>query len=620
MSSSSRVYDRKPVADTEQKLDLTRLGSYTIVRKLARGGMAELFLARSVGPEGFEKLVVIKKILPRYAEHPRFVQLFLDEAKLAASFDHPNIVQVYDMGRVDGHYFFAMEYVHGQDLRGILRRSDRTHQLTPIEYVVQISRALASALHHAHERRRPDGTLRDIVHRDVSPSNVLVSYDGAIKLADFGVAKATTSTQRTRTGTLKGKVGYMSPEQARGLTIDRRSDIFSLGVVMYELVAVRRLFKTDNDLATIQSIINNPPPPLMRHRSDCPPELEQIINKALEKEPATRFQTAQEVQQALEELAREHKLNQSPIALSRYVSGLFEAEIAAWRDALQAGSTVTEFLVASGGPSTPVSESGLDVPFAPSGDEVDEDEEELDPDLDEEDEKSEQTAGPPVPVLSGSIHTDAEIEEATAIAPPPIMPDLVDTPPPPVPKLPPAKPAEADIRADSTPTRPAPAAPSPTPAPPIVPAAPVVPADQIFEAIETTVSPSPFRDEASTTVDVKHFGAEPGMGQRQPQESQAVTTVGAPRLPTPAAGVVVGPQTPPIGIPAMTTYPVLVTGSQQQMSAWENDSLTPQRRRLVIFGVVTAALIIIVVIIAIIAGGGESAKDAPADEPASEKN
>jgi serine/threonine protein kinase len=169
---------------------MARLGGYTIVRKLAKGGMAEIYLARSLGPEGFEKLVVLKRILPKYASNPKFVQLFLDEAKLAASLDHPNVVHVYDMGRVDGHYFFTMEYVHGQDTRSILRKASRLkgHHI-PIAIAVQIVRSMASALHHAHERKRPDGTARDIVHRDVSPSNILVSYDGAIKLADFGVGE-----------------------------------------------------------------------------------------------------------------------------------------------------------------------------------------------------------------------------------------------------------------------------------------------------------------------------------------------------------------------------------------------------------------------------------------------
>src|SRR5579883_643465 len=167
--------------------------------------MADIYLARSVGPEGFEKLVVLKRILPSHASNPRFVKLFLDEAKLAAGLDHPHIAHTYEMGKVDGSYFFTMEYVHGQDLRATLRRSDRMNRKFPLDHAVGIGRDVAAALHYAHERRRPDGTLLDIVHRDVSPSNVLVSYDGVTKLVDFGVAKAATSSVKTRTGTLKGK-------------------------------------------------------------------------------------------------------------------------------------------------------------------------------------------------------------------------------------------------------------------------------------------------------------------------------------------------------------------------------------------------------------------------------
>ncbi len=395
------------------KLEMSRLGGYTIVRKLAKGGMAEIYLARSLGPEGFEKLVVLKRILPKYAENPKFVQLFLDEAKLAASLDHPNVVHVYDMGRVDNHYFFTMEYVHGQDTRSILRKASRIkgHEI-PIAIAVQIVRSMASALHHAHERKRPDGAARDIVHRDVSPSNILVSYDGAIKLADFGVAKAATSSVRTRTGALKGKVGYMSPEQARGTMIDRRSDVFSLGVVLWELLAMRRLFKTDNDLATIQAIINTPPPSLTELRDDCPPELDRIARKALEKEPATRYQSAQQLQRDLEELARELKLDQSSISLSSYMTELFADEIIAWRDAQSAGSTVTDFIVAHSGPAaTPVSESD----FSPE----DAEDEELDEDeLEADEEVSELAAQEPQPPRAGTIE---EPDDATDFGPPPIM-------------------------------------------------------------------------------------------------------------------------------------------------------------------------------------------------------
>lgn len=406
------------MSEAEPQRELSRLGGYTIVRKLAKGGMAEIYLARSLGPEGFEKLVVLKRILPKYAENPKFVQLFLEEAKLAASLDHPHIVHVYDMGRVDGHYFFTMEYVHGQDSRSILRKASRGKDV-PIAIAVLIARTMAAALHHAHERKRPDGTARDVVHRDVSPSNILVSYDGAIKLADFGVAKAASSTVRTRTGALKGKVGYMSPEQARGMAIDRRSDIFSLGVVLWELVAMRRLFKTDNDLATIQAIINATPPLLTEFRRDSPPELDRIVRKALEKDPATRYQTAQQLQHDLEELARELKLDQSSIALSTYMSDLFAEEISAWRDAQSAGATVTDFIVSHSSPmnATPVSESdfSLDDP----GDVEEED-------LEEDDEEDPEAAVPTLPPRAGVID---EPDDRTDFGPPPVMADsAVDNP------------------------------------------------------------------------------------------------------------------------------------------------------------------------------------------------
>jgi serine/threonine protein kinase len=337
-----------------------RLGSYEVVRKLARGGMAELFLARTVGPEGFEKLVVLKKILPSHAENPKFVRLFLDEAKLAATLDHPHIAHVYDMGKVDGNYFFAMEYVHGQDVRTTMRRTARVNQQFPIDHAVQIARNVAAALHYAHERRRPDGSLLEIVHRDVSPSNILVSYDGAVKLVDFGVAKAATSTVKTRTGTLKGKISYMSPEQAKGAPIDRRSDIFSLGIVLWEMITTQRLFKAENDLATIQQIINSKAQPPSQLRPECPPELERVILRALATEIDSRYQTAEQLQLDLEELAREQKLKQSTVALRTYMHELFDDEIRAWSEAQASGQTLTEHMIEKATQlTTPVSESEL---------------------------------------------------------------------------------------------------------------------------------------------------------------------------------------------------------------------------------------------------------------------
>ncbi|MGE5181788.1 MAG: serine/threonine-protein kinase [Acidobacteriota bacterium] len=390
------------------RLEATRLGSYEILRKIARGGMAELLLARTRGPEGFEKLVVLKKILPHHAENPRFVRLFLDEAKLAATLDHPNIAHVYDMGTVDGNYFFAMEYVHGQDVRATMRRTTRLGKHFPIDHAVQIAHNVAAALHYAHERRRADGALLDIVHRDVSPSNILISYDGATKLVDFGVAKAATSSVKTRTGTLKGKISYMSPEQAKGAPIDRRSDIFSLGIVLWELVTAQRLFKSDNDLATIQMIINSKPQPPSQLRAECPSELERIIMRALSPELATRYQTAEEMQLDLEELAREAKLKQSTVALRAHMQVLFDAEIKAWIEAQASGITLTDHVIGAttSDMTTPVSESELEY--------LEED----------EDEDEDSTVEPPTALRSEHGVLDAPTQQ---MPPAPLMP-----PPPPV--------------------------------------------------------------------------------------------------------------------------------------------------------------------------------------------
>jgi len=567
------------VSKADPTPELTRLGSYAIVRKLAKGGMAELFLARSVGPEGFEKLVVLKKILPRYAENPRFVQLFLDEAKLAASLDHPHIVHVYDMGRVEGNYFFTMEFVHGQDVRTILKHASRTRHDLPLSVAVQIGRNVAAALHHAHERRHPDGTLRNIVHRDVSPSNILVSYDGAIKLADFGVAKASSSSVRTRTGALKGKVGYMSPEQARGASIDRRSDIFSLGVVLWELVTMRRLFKSENDLATIQAIINTPPAPLIDHRPEAPAELDRIVRKALEKDPAARYQNAQEVQHDLDELVREIKLEQSSIAVGNFMHELFANELAALRAAESTGVTANDFL-ASGGVnpdlSAPISESELSLDDP--GDEVGED--------GPEDEVSESTS---LPARAGSIHRDEDDDDATDFGPPPTLetPGSTTVPKPPVvasaptpsgkkknefeqesesfvatrlrpnPMTPPTKPA-FDEGATSV------ASPAFTDEAPTVTAPPELVKDAFAEAAETVVAatsypgPSPY-DPTAVAFE------PPAATRRPPSEPRTSPYPHAP--PTPSAP-------PKSSIPAPLPRP----GAARAQEAWSPDEDLPSPR------------------------------------------
>ena len=355
--------------------------------------MAELFLARTVGPNGFEKVVALKKILPKYTSRQKYISLFCDEARLAASLNHANIVQVYDIGIDAGNYFFAMEYLHGQDVRTILHRTWAEGEKMPIRFAVQIATQVAAALHYAHEMRRPDGSLVDIVHRDVSPSNIIVTYDGAVKLLDFGVAKAATRTVKTRTGTLKGKISYMSPEQAKGAPVDRRSDLFSLGIVLWEMVTTSRLFRGENDLATLQLIINVPPKKPTEARPDCPAELERIILKALSQDISQRYQTADEMVRDLEAFSKAADLGPSPTALSAYVSALFAAEINSWNEARAAGVPLAEHLTHIGDMTEPVLESefieAMDLPAMlaaeEAADSMDEEAEEGDDDDDDDD-------------------------------------------------------------------------------------------------------------------------------------------------------------------------------------------------------------------------------------------
>ncbi|HEX4460669.1 MAG TPA: serine/threonine-protein kinase, partial [Polyangia bacterium] len=220
-----------------------RLGDYEILKRLAVGGMAEIFLARVRKLTGFQKMVVIKRILPQLAQNTDFVEMFLDEARIAATLEHPHIVQTYDVGMIDDSYYIAMEYLHGEDVRSIMRAVNTRLQAPPIEQALHIIISAAAGLHYAHEKVGFDGAPLDIVHRDVSPQNLIVTYEGSVKLLDFGIAKASNRLRETRVGTLKGKVPYMSPEQCRSEQLDRRSDIYSLGILMWELTLSRRLYR-----------------------------------------------------------------------------------------------------------------------------------------------------------------------------------------------------------------------------------------------------------------------------------------------------------------------------------------------------------------------------------------
>ena len=319
--------------------------------------MAEIYLARllGVGIEGFEKLVVLKRILPQHALDPELLRMFLDEARLSATLTHPHITEVYDVGADGDAPFFAMEYVHGANLRELMRahaaRRRRPGDRRAAGAGVRDRRSSpprAAGLHYAHERLGPGGEPLGIVHRDVSPSNVLVSYDGAVKVSDFGIAKWALQRTRTQEGTLKGKFAYMSPEQCRGRAVDRRSDVFALGTILYELTTGAAPFTGDSDLEILNRIATGvaPPPAWPEEKGVYPPALAAIVMRALAPDPDHRYPTMQALQVALEGFAREASLPVSTVALGELMQRLFAEELAAWHEAQRAGKSLGEHLAA----------------------------------------------------------------------------------------------------------------------------------------------------------------------------------------------------------------------------------------------------------------------------------
>lgn len=318
-----------------------RLGKYDLIRQIAVGGMAELYLGRTLGLEGFEKLVVLKRILPQYRENERFVSMFLNEARLAATLQHPNIAQVYDIGQEQGEYFFAMEYVHGEDLGRVIDSAAEHGVGVPLDAALTLVAGLCAGLNYAHAKAGPDGRPLNIVHRDVSPSNVLVSYDGAVKLVDFGIARA-GSAPSTRGG-IKGKVSYMSPEQCRGGgLVDRRSDLYAVGTILYELTTGRLPFAGDSEYGILNQIVNLDVPRPTSIVPSYPPALEAIVMRALARDPAQRYSTALELQSHIEDFAHDNRLRISPLVLARVMSSLFPQRLEEWDHARAQGAFFVE--------------------------------------------------------------------------------------------------------------------------------------------------------------------------------------------------------------------------------------------------------------------------------------
>jgi hypothetical protein len=278
--------------------DLT-FGKYRLVQRLAYGGMAEVFLARVSGAAGFEKDVVIKRLHPQFCADRDFVAMLIDEAHIASQLAHTNICQVLDLGEVEGTYYLALEYIDGHDLFTVMRRLRRGGEMLPLPAAAYVVNEVLEGLGYAHRKKGSDGRPLGIVHRDVSPQNVLITNEGEVKIIDFGIAKARISSTKTQAGILKGKYRYMAPEQAEGRTVDQRSDLFSVGIVLYELLAGQVHGRGLSDMQLLERVRSAQFEPLRTFRPDLPPVLEELVERALDREPARRFQTAQEFQDAL---------------------------------------------------------------------------------------------------------------------------------------------------------------------------------------------------------------------------------------------------------------------------------------------------------------------------------
>ncbi len=306
-------------------------GRYELLKKIASGGMGQVFLARTA-QQGFQKLVVIKRILPHLIEDEEFRTMFEDETRLAASLNHPNLVQIFDQGEAGGSLYLAMEYVAGDDVRRLERTARRKGKELPLGVILRVIADAAAGLDYAHKATDGTGRPLRLVHRDVSPQNVLVGFDGGVKLIDFGVARAASNSQRTATGILKGKYPYMSPEQIAGLPYDHTSDQFALGTVFWELLTGKRLFKGESDLVTMRLVRECKVPAPSSINPNLPRALDAVVLRALAPIPTLRFRDTGELRMAIEELAVQERLSASPAHLAAFMRELYADRIAAEAD------------------------------------------------------------------------------------------------------------------------------------------------------------------------------------------------------------------------------------------------------------------------------------------------
>lgn len=317
-----------------------RFGKYLLLEKLATGGMAQLYRAKIVGVQGFEKFVALKQILPHLAEEKEFLGSFIDEAKLAALLQHQNIVQIYDFGNIEDTYFITMEYLFGKDLRMIAEKAREQNLAFSLEHCLYIISRVCSGLDYAHKLKDFHGSPLNIIHRDISPQNIIITHEGDVKIVDFGIAKTRSQSTITQVGLIKGKVAYMSPEQAAGINIDHRSDIFPCGILLYEMLSGKRLFTGDtlHILEKVRRAEFNPPEDVVK---GLPPKVYQILHRALAKEPSQRYQSCGEMLADLEEGMFELSMRPTARGLSQYMKELFREEIATEEQVFRLGAGVS---------------------------------------------------------------------------------------------------------------------------------------------------------------------------------------------------------------------------------------------------------------------------------------
>jgi len=307
----------------------TRFGKYLLLEKLATGGMAQLYRAKIIGVEGFEKFIAIKQILPHLAHEEELITSFIDEAKLAALLNHQNVVQIYDFGSMENSYFITMEFLHGKDLRSVNAKAKEKGTPVSLENALYLISKVCAGLDYAHKLKDFQGKSLHIIHRDISPQNIFLTYEGDVKIVDFGIAKAASQSTITQVGMIKGKVAYMSPEQAAGKVIDHRSDIFATGILLYELVAGRRMFQGDDTLQILSKVREAEFTPLGTLKGGLPEKLYDIVAKALAKEPEDRYQSLVDMQADIEECIFRLNLRPSGRSMAEYLKLLFAEDIEA---------------------------------------------------------------------------------------------------------------------------------------------------------------------------------------------------------------------------------------------------------------------------------------------------